>query len=183
MGNREDIAEIEDSLCSELDLERLGVGGYNALRDYLNEKRVLDKPVRKQLHEYRVFLTVLRLWVNPADVESDDRIYFSPSRGKGRQSETAPSIFTEPARPVYPESELWDTYRSEFHYLKKPGGDGPKRHTKPDMLLTKDGVGKLPWAARVDNPVVDESRLMSLCVVENTKKWLTKSGLMMYHQT
>lgn len=175
MGIREDIAEIEDSLCSELDLERLGVG-YDALRGYLNERKELNKPVRKQRHEYRVFLTVLRLWVNPADVESDDRIYFSPSRGKGRQSETAPSIFTEPALPVYPESELWDTYRSEFHYLKKPGDDGPKRHTKPDMLLTKDGVGKLPWAARVDEPAIDESKLMSWCAREEYEKVAKEIG-------
>jgi len=177
MDIREDIAEIEDSLCSELDLERVGVG-YDALCGYLNERKALNKPVRKQLHEYRVFLTVLRLWVDSADVDSDDRIHFSPSRGKdkGRQSEAAPSIFIEPALPVYLENELWDTYQSEFHYLKKPGGDGPKRHTKPDMLLTKDGVGKLPWAARVDNPVVDESKLMSLCAHEEYEEVADEIG-------
>jgi len=174
MDIRNHIESLEEHLRAELRPKKLGVygsgnSGYEALSHYMNGDRQLDDSVRKQLHEYRVFLSVLELWVDASTVDGDDVIFFEPTRGKGYQFETAPSLFVEPALPVYPEEELWENHHSDYHHLKQPA-DGRKRHTKPDMLLTSSGSDRLPWTARVDAPVKDESKLMSWCAHGEFKK-------------
>jgi hypothetical protein len=167
MNERKAIESAEERLRSKLNPKRLapyGVGGsgYEALSDYLNGDRELDDSVRKQIYEYRVFLAILKEWVDPSDVEPDDIIFFSPSKGTGNQFETAPSLFVEPVLPVYPEDDLWNRNQSKFNYLKSPS-ESPKRHTKPDLLLTRPGVDNLPWTANVRAPAKNESKLMSWC--------------------
>lgn len=167
MCERKTIRSIEEKLRSKLDPERLtvpgsGNSGYKALSDYLTGRRELDKPVRKQLHEYRVFLSILDVWVDPIDIDPDYHIHFSPERGTGVQFETAPSIFVEPALPIYPEQIIWNNNHSDFNYLNGTDAD-INRHTKPDMLLTKDSVNTLPWTAIARAPIKNESKLMSWC--------------------
>ena len=167
MSERKIIKSIEKKLRSKLNPKRLtvpgsGNSGYEALSDYLAGRREADEPVQKQLHEYRVFLSILNTWVDPADINPDDIIHFSPERGTGVQVETAPSLFVEPALPIYPEQKMWNKYCSKFNYLNSPDTN-VKRHTKPDMLLTKEGVNTLPWTAIARAPVKNESKLMSWC--------------------
>jgi hypothetical protein len=167
MGERKTIKSIEKQLCSNLNPKRLAVhgsgnSGYEALSDYLGGRREADEPVKKQLHEYRVFLTILNTWADPIDVEPDDIIHFSPEKGTGVQFETAPSLFVEPALPIYPEQNIWNKHHPNFNYLNAPDTD-VRRHTKPDMLLTRDGVNTLPWTAIARAPVKNESKLMSWC--------------------
>jgi len=167
MCEHKTIKSIEKKLRSKLDPKRLtvpgsGNSGYKALSDYLAGRRKIDKPVKKQLHEYRVFLSILDVWVDPIDIEPDDHIFFSPERGTGVQFETAPSIFVEPALPIYPEQKIWNKHHSDFNYMNSTESD-IRRHTKPDMLLTSDGVNTLPWTAIARAPVKNESKLMSWC--------------------
>lgn len=168
MGVQEVIESIEEELRSELNPQRLapygaGSQGYKALSDYLSGKKELNRSVEKQLHEYRVFLAVLDVWVGADRIDSDDIIFFSPSTGTGIQFETAPSLFVEPVLPIYPENDIWREHKSDYYYLQEPESDGPKHHTKPDMLLTRDGIDKLPWTAQVTAPPKNESTLMSWC--------------------
>jgi len=181
MSERKIIKSVEQQLRSELNPKQLAVlgsgnSGYEALSDYLAGRRECDEPVQKQLHEYRVFLTILNTWVNPADIEPDDIIHFSPEKGTGIQFETAPSLFVEPALPIYPEEKMWDKYHSSFNYLNSPDTD-VKRHTKPDMLLTKDGVNTLPWTAIARAPVKNESKLMSWCAHGKANKIKEELGI------
>jgi hypothetical protein len=181
MSERKIIKSIEKKLRSELDPKRLGVhgagnSGYKALSDYLAGRREADESVQKQLHEYRVFLAILGTWVDPVDIEPDDIIHFSPEKGTGIQFSTAPSLFVEPALPMYPEEEIWNKHRSNFNYLSKPGTD-VKRHTKPDMLLTKEGINRLPWTAIARAPVKNESKLMSWCAHGKASKVKEELGI------
>ncbi len=163
---RRRIKEIKRKVKSDLCVDKLkprGTNnkGYKILAEYITGKRSIDKRVRKQLYEYRVFLAILDLWADQEEV--DDTIFFSPCTGSGSQLETAPSIFVEPALPVYEEDKFWRRNRSDYFCLRNPDNDGPDRHVKPDMLLTQSGVSRLPWTARTTAPIVNERRLMQWC--------------------
>lgn len=152
--------QVSDQL--DVDISVYGVGhGYRELNDYLRGEQRLTDEVRKQAHQYWIFLQVLP---EVADSVDDDQIFFRPSKGTGVQFSIAPSVFAEPALPVYPEEELWEQYKDDLAYLRKPGvEDNPKHHTKPDLLVMDSSRDRLPWTARGHQPVENESQLMSFC--------------------
>jgi hypothetical protein len=123
----------------------------------------LNKEVRKKLHEYTVFLHVLPEWLDASELSSEDKISFTPSRGRGSQVSWVPSLFVEPHLPPYPEEELWNQYKRKYRCLQDPSGEGRTHHTRPDALLTVEGADKLPWTANSSPQPVDQSRLMTMC--------------------
>lgn len=160
---RDRIQELEKEVAGELDLEGVGVSHrYKSLYEYLRKENEMNKQIRKQLHEYAVFLHLLAIWTDPSDVGSEEKITFTPSRGRADQFSRVPALFIEPHLPPYPEEELWKKWRSEYHYLRDPSGQGPTHHTKPDILLTKKEVNRLPWAANVAPQPIDESKLKKM---------------------
>lgn len=157
------IQELEEGVAEELDLEEVGVSHrYESLYGYLRNNKEMNKEVRKQLHEYTVFLHLLTIWADSSDVDSEEKITFTPSRGRANQFSRVPALFVEPHLPPYPEEELWRKCRSEYHYLRNPSGRGPTHHTKPDVLLTAEGVDKLPWTANIAPQPIDESKLKKM---------------------
>ena len=161
---RERIRTLEDRVAEELGLSNIGVSHrYGSLFEYLQDDRGLNKEVRRKLHEYTVFLHVLPIWLEASDLSSEEKISFTPSRGKGSQMSWVPSLFVEPHLPPYPEKELWNQYGREYRCLQNPSGEGRTHHTRPDALLTVEGADRLPWSANSSPQPVDQSRLMTMC--------------------
>jgi hypothetical protein len=159
---RDRIQELEEDVVGELNLEEVGVSNrYRTLSNYLRKKKDMNNEVRKQLHEYSVFLHLLTIWVDSSDVDSE-KIKFIPSSGGADQFSPIPAMFVEPHLPPYPEEELWKKYCSEYHYLRDPTDEGRTHHTKPDVLLTVEKVDKLPWPANTAPRSINEKKLKKM---------------------
>lgn len=168
---RDRIQELEEGVAEELNLEEVGVSNrYRSLYNYLRKEKDMSDKVRKQLHEYSVFLHLLTIWVDSSDVDSEEKIKFTPSRGRADQFSRVPTMFVEPHLPPYPEEELWKKHRSEYHYLRDPSGEGRTHHTKPDVLLTVEKVDKLPWAANTSPRSINESKLKKMAANAQKEK-------------
>lgn len=172
------IQKLENRVAQELELDEVKVSHrYNSLFEYFRNEKELNKNIRKKLHEYAIFLHLLSAWVDPSELDSEEKIVYTPSRGRGFQLSRVPSLFVEPHLPPYPEDELWSQYRSEYNFLHDPGGEGPTHHTKPDVLLTTKNVDKLPWTANISPRPVDQSRLMRMASRSQTEMIAKELGI------
>lgn len=161
---REDIHTLEKRVEKELDIENISAGyKYGNLFKYMQNKKKINKDIRKKLYEYATFLHILPEWLKPSELTSEEKISFTPSSGKGAMLSCAPSLFVEPHLPPYPEKKIWNEYKQNYNYLQSPTEGEVTYHTRPDILLTAEDTNKLPWTAKPAPQPVEQSKLMEMC--------------------
>jgi len=139
-----------------------GGTGLETLADYLYRDGKRTDEAEKRSYEYAVFLGFLlnKSKLNlTSSVPDSNKVFYGPSRGRGRQSTRVPGLFTEPALPRYDAEDIWSKYHDEYAHLLNPENDTAEAHVKPDFLITDKDVSHLPWSADTRPNITDERKL------------------------